>query len=467
LGGVSNGDFSGGLKGWNWTKDSARISVDWEQQFGVDNGSLKVEIQRNETGNETVLYGKSKVSVYYDFYFPYSGPPARFTAGLKFFVNGITFNQTIKIYAGRNYTTGQPTYKYRIQQSFVIVPQVNVFLQRLSDGKKWFLWPVLDPKNQSVGSTLPPNMLRNGTIVGLSSDWATVSVDSKDPTLTAASYPGALNVAVTTFSSVPGNFRYGIEINFFDTLNSTMRGETSFYLDQVSFACRGTAYGLLGTDSLARDIFSQLIYGSRISLIVGVLSAVIGVVLGLVVGLAAGYLGLVVDEVLMRFSDFLLVIPFLPLMMVLMSILGPKIENLILILGFLGWMGFARVVRSQVLSLKERPFIEAARSVGAGRTHIIFRHILPNVMALVYVTLATSVPGAITAEAALSFLGLYDPLRMSWGRILNEAVYSGGGALSWWWVVFPGLCIAFLAMAFVLLGFALDEVLNPKLRLRR
>jgi peptide/nickel transport system permease protein len=242
--------------------------------------------------------------------------------------------------------------------------------------------------------------------------------------------------------------------------------ETTVYLDNLWLSFDGRIWGVLGTDQYGRDLWSQLIYGAGISLYVGVLAAVLSVVLGLIVGLAAGYLGRYADEVLMRFSDMLLVIPTLPLLIVLIAVIGPALENLILVVGLLGWMGFARLVRSQVLTLKERPFVEAAKAVGAGKMHIMVKHILPNVVSLVYVSLATSVPGAIVAEAALSFLGFYDPNRMSWGRMLREAQGSGG-VRYWWWILPPGMCIAFLAIAFIMLGFALDEVFNPRLRQRR
>jgi len=243
--------------------------------------------------------------------------------------------------------------------------------------------------------------------------------------------------------------------------------ETTVYIDHLSLRFFGTCWGLLGTDQYGRDLFSQLIYGTWVSLYVGTLSSVCSVVIGLVVGLVAGYSGRAVDEILMRFADMLLVIPFLPLLIVLMAVLGAKIENLIVLMGLLGWMGFARQVRSQVLSLRERPFVEAAKAAGAGRGHILMRHILPNVMGLVYVTLATSVPSAIVSEAALSWLGFFDPWRMSWGRMLHDAQQYGLSTYAWWWVIPPGLCIAALAFSFILLGFALDEVLNPKLRIRR
>jgi peptide/nickel transport system permease protein len=151
----------------------------------------------------------------------------------------------------------------------------------------------------------------------------------------------------------------------------------------------------------------------------------------------------------------------------MMYVLGASINNLIILLGVLGWMGFARTVRSQVLSLRERPFIEAAKAAGAGRIYTMTKHILPNVMSLVYVTLATSVPGAVVSEASLSFLGFYDPKVMSWGRMLNAVQFEAQGAFDkWWWAIPPGLCIALLALSFILIGFSMDEVLNPRLRAR-
>lgn len=276
----------------------------------------------------------------------------------------------------------------------------------------------------------------------------------------------AINPATKMFSE-PADYGYGLEITFNDTRRPKgEKVEATVYIDDLYIRIFGSSFGLLGTDQFGRDIFTQIIYGTRISLLVGLLSALFSTVIGLIIGLTAGYVGRLVDEILMRFTDLLLVIPDTPLYIVLMAVLSPTIWNLILLISLIGWTGFARQVRSQTLSLRERPFIEAARAVGAGKFRIIMRHIMPNVMNLVYVTLATSVPYAIVSEAWLSWLGLFDPTVMTWGRMLHDAQSVPTGIEMWWWVVPPGLCIAAISLSFILLGYALDEILNPKLRKR-
>ncbi|MEM2129119.1 MAG: ABC transporter permease [Candidatus Bathyarchaeia archaeon] len=271
------------------------------------------------------------------------------------------------------------------------------------------------------------------------------------------------------FAKVPANYTYEIVIQF--NGNVTQLGNPTLYLKNIQLVIYGNSYGIFGTDWYARDIFTQLVDGTRISFMIGIISAIISVAIGLIYGLASGYIGGITDEVMMRFNDMLLVLPTLPLLLVLVFVLGQSFMNIILVVGLLGWMGFARTVRSAVLSLKERPFIEAARAAGAGRGYIMIRHIVPNVMPLVYVTLASSVPGAIISEAALSWLGLGPTDVMSWGRILSEFERSGAiatGALTrWYWVIPPGICICLLSLSFILIGYALDEILNPKLRERR
>jgi peptide/nickel transport system permease protein len=228
----------------------------------------------------------------------------------------------------------------------------------------------------------------------------------------------------------------------------------------------GNSY-LLGTDKEGHDILSQTLLGSRIALLIGFLSAAFSIGIGIIIGLVAGYYGGTVDAILMRFTDVILVLPALPLLIVMASILSPSIWNIILIITVMGWGGVARVIRAEVLSLKERPFIDSARVSGASKSRIMFKHILPNVfpLALLYMTFAVS--GAILFEASLSFIGLGDPSAMTWGMMLNYVQQGGNALRCWWWLLPPGLCITLLCLAFFLLGRAFDEIVNPRLRRRR
>ncbi|RLF24595.1 MAG: ABC transporter permease [Thermoprotei archaeon] len=224
---------------------------------------------------------------------------------------------------------------------------------------------------------------------------------------------------------------------------------------------------ILGTDELGRDIFSLLVYGTQVSLLVGLLSTLLSVGIGGLVGLIAGYYGGVVDSVLMRITDLFLILPGLPLMIVLAAILGPSIWNIIFVIGIVSWPSVARIVRSQVLELRERPFIEASKVANASDLRILFYHIAPNVAPLVFATAVLGIAGAILSEAGLSFLGLGDPSHISWGMMLHYAHEFGALEIgAWWYLVPPGICIMLLVLSFVFIGYALDEILNPRLRRR-
>ena len=217
----------------------------------------------------------------------------------------------------------------------------------------------------------------------------------------------------------------------------------------------------LGTDDLARDIWSQTIYGSRISLTIGFVAALITVVSGTLLGLIAGYYGKLLDEVLMRIVDFFMMLPELPLMIVLAAVLGPSMWNIILVVSLVSWPTTARVVRSQVLSLKERPFVESSRCIGASNFQLMFSEILPNVVPLMFAQAVLMITEAIYAEAVLSFLGLGDPTSISWGMMLNSVFESGVIAESLWWVIPPIVCIVALIVSFSLLGTAVSDILEP------
>ncbi len=242
----------------------------------------------------------------------------------------------------------------------------------------------------------------------------------------------------------------------------------NIHLDDLNFEILGSFYGNLGAGQYGEDLWSQLLWGSRIALVVGLTAAFIATFVGLIVGLISGYFGGLVDEVLMRITDFFLIIPGLPLIIVLAAILEPRWWNIVLVIALVGWTGTARLVRSQVLAERQRAYVEAARAIGASDLYIIFRHVLPNVTPLLFAQITLGVAGSILSEAGLSFLGLTHPYDVSWGRMLFQA--SGAGAYSegaWWYVLFPGLFIVLLALSFTLVGYAVDEILNPRLRIRR
>lgn len=387
-------------------------------------------------GSIQIIYtgqGPATIRLSQDFQFPYHGPPQDFLATVKYLLT--------------NSSTPSPAH-------------VGLFIESQQPVVRDFYLP------------LHTKLLPNGNSVGTdandtgSSNWhpdPSLVIYGQNPVVQSfvgTSTTGFLPAPVIFSSS--GQYSFGVQVTFY--------GPGRVNVDDLQLRLYGTAWGLLGTDYAGTDVYTQFVYGARISLLVGLLSAGIGISLGLLVGLLAGFLGKYVDEVLMRFTDMMLVIPGLPLLIVLVAVLGPNIWNLIIVIGFLGWMGFARIVRSQVLTIRERPFIEASRASGAGTGRIIVKHIFPNLVSLTYVNLALTVPGAILSESALAFLGLSDPSVVSWGHMFANLQQSKDLVRFppvWWWVLPPGLGIALVSLSFILIGYALDEIFNPRLRKRR
>jgi peptide/nickel transport system permease protein len=223
----------------------------------------------------------------------------------------------------------------------------------------------------------------------------------------------------------------------------------------------------LGTDDLGRSVLTMTIWGSRISLMVGLMATVLTMIIGASIGMIAGYRGRWVDAVLMRITDWFLVIPWLALAIVLASILGQSLFIIVVVIAVTSWPSTARVVRAQVLSVKQRPYVERARALGASDWHLVTRHVLPNVFPVIFANTILVVAIAILSETTLSFLGLGDPLHVSWGTILEFAYDAGATSLgAWWWLVAPGVCIVLVVLAFTMCGYAFDEILNPRIRER-
>ena len=219
---------------------------------------------------------------------------------------------------------------------------------------------------------------------------------------------------------------------------------------------------LLGTDNLGRDVYSQLVNGSRVSLLIGFSVAIVGTLIGVVVGATAGFFGGWVDAVLMRISEFFQTLPRFVLALIIIALFGSGLSKLIFVLAILSWPQTARVVRAGFASLRSAGFVDAARVSGMPKRAIIVREILPNVLASVIVVGSLDVAGAILIAAALSFFGLGDPNLVSWGGMLQQAqLYL---TQAWWMAVFPGVAIALVVLAFNLVGDGLNDALNPRLR---
>ncbi|MGE4553815.1 MAG: ABC transporter permease [Desulfovibrionaceae bacterium] len=224
-----------------------------------------------------------------------------------------------------------------------------------------------------------------------------------------------------------------------------------------------SAAHLMGTDILGRDVFSRILHGGRVSLWVGLVAVGIATAIGLAVGLVSGYFGGITDEVLMRLVDIMLCFPSFFLILAVIAFLEPSLLNIMIIIGLTGWMGVARLVRAETMSLRGRDFVLAARVAGAGRTRILVRHILPNALAPVLVSATLGVAGAILTESALSFLGLgVQPPDPSWGNMLMDGKEVLGVAP--WLSVFPGLAILVTVLGYNLLGESLRDLLDPRLK---
>jgi peptide/nickel transport system permease protein len=409
---VTDPGFTSSTSMNEWTTSGSGISTAWTGQEGYEgismveegSGSGAIAFSTTGTSSGTATLGKT-INYAFD-------PPHRFSVHLAY----------------KAEVTGDATWDAQV-------------VLRKSTGDELVLWD-------------------SGTQTS-STDWSIPKpqIDTNDANLRIRLFKNILADASRIFTQ-EGDYTLFLRIT-----TQSNGGSVKFYIDDFNARIWGDAFGWLGTDNYGRDIFTQLVYGSRISILIGVFSAIIAVGLGLLVGLTSGYVGGWVDELLMRFNDILLTIPGLPLLIVLTAVMGPSIYSVVILIGFLGWMGIARLIRSQVLSLKEKAFVEAARASGGGTWHIIRKHLVPNVITMAYTQLALTVPGAIVTEAALSFLGLGDPFMQTWGKMLHDVQYYGAVS-EWWWAIPPGLCIALLSMAFVFIGYAMDDILNPKLRRR-
>jgi len=230
-----------------------------------------------------------------------------------------------------------------------------------------------------------------------------------------------------------------------------------------AWSAGGVATYPLGTDSLGRDILSRIIYGARVSILVGVVAVLIAGAVGVTLGLLSGYFGGIVDDVIMRIAEIQMAFPFILLALLIMAVLGQGLFNLILVLGVSGWVPYGRVVRGQVMQLREKEFVEAARAIGSSTGRILWRHVLPNTLAPIIVIATFMVAGTIVSEAALTYLGLgVEASTPTWGTMLAEG--REYVQVAWWLAMFPGLAIMLTVLGVNIVGDWLRDVFDPRLR---
>ncbi|KPV64984.1 MAG: dipeptide transporter [Candidatus Bathyarchaeota archaeon BA1] len=280
------------------------------------------------------------------------------------------------------------------------------------------------------------------------------------------------NLATHVFKE-KGEYYLNIFVQIYDLGYEGRNPKLEVSITPVKIEVKGLLFGLLGTNYQGQDIWSQFVWGSRVSLTVGIFAALIVVVIGTVVGTIAGYKGGIADQALVFTADTIYLIPTLPLILLIMMIVKyrpppfPIIYIIIVVIALFAWSGLARQLRAWILSLRERAFVEAARSVGVSDFSIMFKHILPQTVPLLMYSFVLSIPGAIVLEASLSILGFGDPFLASWGKILNECLHGAAFYVgAWWWILPPIAGIMFLCLGLVFIGFTLDEILNPRLRKR-
>lgn len=220
----------------------------------------------------------------------------------------------------------------------------------------------------------------------------------------------------------------------------------------------------LGTDETGRSVLALLFWGARTSLVVGLAATAISMAIGATVGIASGYYRGLGSTLLQRLTEWFLVIPFLPLVIVLATVVGRSFLNVVIVIGVTSWAGTARLVRSQTLTVSARPFVERARALGAGDLHVMRYHVLPNVAPLIVANTTLTVAIAILSETTLSFVGLGVPFSVSWGTLIEGAFSSGAVSRgAWWYLVPPGLCVVAVVLAFILIGRSIEGTLNPRL----
>ncbi len=429
---------------------------DWDIQHSDD---VSISLYEHKTGDGMAIILPASVSGKAEDSDASTEPTSPWTSTFKWDPFSVTDDSPQAVEAGAGESTQDAavfqyvfSYEYKKPQTFSTKFEYDI--EAPSDAQTSILLELITPSGKVFD-------LWDTTVYG-PVQYGTALVDARDLDLKLRLGISFFDEPTDVVFAEQGDYHLRLSFNA-----DSPSGPVTVKLQPVEFGVLGMVHGVLGVDHMGSDIWSQLIYGTRIALAIGLSAAFIAVIIGTSVGMIAGYLGGIVDEVLMRIVDVLLAIPTMPILIILGALFGKSVLNVVVLLALFSWMGIARIVRSQTLSLKERTFVESAKASGASSGYIMLSHILPNTMPLIFANLVLRIPSAILTEASLSFLGLGDPRVPTWGRILqNSRQFGGFTKMAWWWLLPPGLALTFLSLAFVFIGNAVNEILNPRYRER-
>lgn len=284
----------------------------------------------------------------------------------------------------------------------------------------------------------------------------------------AANFNGRLNEALFGVPAADGSGRIETLSGEYTLLIQVLVADPNDTVERIDAVAGGDVYGWMGTDSLGRDLWEGLLYGFPVALLIAALASLLSTIIGAALGVLSGYAGGTTDAVIQRTCDIITNVPLLPLLIFLVFVLGSHLYLIILVLVAFSWPGLTILVRSMVLQVRSGQLVEAAKALGASRGRIMLRHVFPQVAPFIVAQMIFFAPGAILAEASLSFLGLGDPSVPTWGQMLEQGFRTGALYVGyWWWVIPPGMLIVFTAIAFMLLALAMEPIVDPRLRRNR
>jgi len=455
--------------GTAWITNPKNAPPSWENYFIKESKAVQAEYTLNDMHIESAVNGSYKVyrlSMTYNM--RYDVPPADIViTGLASNASNPKQNPVVKVDLVRPSEPGVKENTLTLLSEIQLPSNGSIQVGPLDQTRSHLLYwlyvnGIIHIPNVPPGMITPENI--NMFIMGNTTLYQLVAaMDPMRVMFARITDDSGKPLPVEQVISQPKSFKGTYKL--FLTITAPREVAVDFTNFKVAFV--GRTYGLLGTDQFGRPIALGILWGIRVALAIGIAVAVSSVLIGILVGVTSAYLGGWADEAIQRFTEFMMTLPVLPMLILLSLYFGGRttLKQLVFFLVIFGWMGTSKVARSMALQIKEQTYVEAARALGASTGRVVFKHIVPQLLPYAFASIALSVPGAILSEAGLSFLGLTSNNMITWGQMLNAANQNAATINGYWWqVIPPGLAISFVGLIFVLIGVSLDTVLNPRLK---